>query len=85
MSSSVTTEMSYSINIKKKNERIEVSLMRDVDDDSGTIVSIRPDTVASNSSLKPGDKIVSINGNNLMECPSEKLLICYLNQRDQLK
>jgi len=58
------TETSYSVNIdKKKGDKVGIVITSD--DVSISIASIKPDSLASGSNLKVGDRIVSINGKSV--------------------
>lgn len=62
MSSSVVTESSYSITFDKaKGEKIGVTFTQNPNGDIA-VGKVRPNTAASKTSMKEGDKIVSIDG-----------------------
>ena len=62
MSSSVVTESSYSITFDKaKGEKIGVTFTQNPNGDIA-VGKVRPNTAASKTLMKEGDKIVSIDG-----------------------
>jgi len=60
---SVTTETSYSIKIDKATQNTKVGVVFAESDDGSVLVSkIKSDSLVGGTALKPGDKIISING-----------------------